>query len=525
MKKINPTALFVILLVITTLTLFCTLTNGHNWGDDFSSYIMQAKSIAELNPHGFIEANSFTVENSSDNFGAPIAYPWGFPFLLAPFYAVFGLNMIGLKLLGVISFLFFIVLLWVGFRKYHSPVWLLCLGCLFSLNPTMLSFTDQILSDLPFLLLSTASVLFMGRLVIEKRKLISPVWDNILLGVIIAGAFFIRASGVLLLITLAITQFIALALKLRQGDSPNGQCSTSFRRLFSDRGVFLKYLLINLIPYICFFCIVMLWETIMPKGFSSYPSYLSSALSIDVIKHQLDYYIDLPVEFFIGVPHHYLFYFASIPIAIAGIIRRYRSDYHIVVYIILTFVLYILWSSSQSYQGLRYLFPILPFYFSFVITGLEIFQGGKTNIEQKLRKWVCLIPILIVLTYFGINSMGNAYANMIHHRETISGPYTATSQDMFSFIRSNTEKESAIVFFKPRLMRMITDRKSLMLRNKEELSRGDYLCVYLPAQIRDQVSPDTVQDLLKQRAALLIYKNSEFLVFKLTYSKIPFMNR
>jgi len=523
MKKINPKAIFVILIVITTITLFCTLTNGHNWGDDFSAYIMQAKSITELNPHGFIEANRFTVENSSYAFGAPIAYPWGFPFLLAPFYAVFDLNMIGLKLLGVISFLFFIVLLWVGFRKYHSPVWLLCLACFFSLNPTMLSFTDQILSDLPFLLLSTASVLFMGRLVIEKRKLISPVWDNILLGAIIAGAFFIRASGVLLLITLAITQSIALALRLRQGNSP--KCSTSFRRLFLDRGVFLKYLLINVIPYICFFCIVMLWEMIMPKGFSSYPSYLSSALSIDVIKHQMDYYIDLPVEFFIGVPHHYLFYFASIPIAIAGIIRRYRSDYHIVLYIILTFALYILWSSSQSYQGLRYLFPILPFYFSFVITGLETFQGGKTNIEQKIRKWVCLIPILIILTYFVINSMGNAYANMIHHRETFSGPYTATSQDMFSFIKSNTKKESTIVFFKPRLMRMMTDRKSIMLRTKEELSRGDYLCLYLPAQIRDQVSPDTMQDLLKQQGALLIFENSEFQVYKLTYSQIPFLNR
>src|SRR5208283_3468747 len=133
-----PTALFVILLVIATITLFCTLTNGHNWGDDFSSYIMQAKSITELNPHDFIEANRFTVENSFYTYGAPIAYPWGFPVLLAPFYAVFGLNMIGLKLLGVISFLIFIVLLWVGFRKYHSPVWLLCLVCFFSLNPNML---------------------------------------------------------------------------------------------------------------------------------------------------------------------------------------------------------------------------------------------------------------------------------------------------------------------------------------------------------------------------------------------------
>jgi hypothetical protein len=152
MRKINPSTLFVILLIITTITLFCTLTNGHNWGDDFSSYIMQAKSIAELNPRGFIEANRFTVENSSYPYNGAIAAPWGFPVLLAPFYAVFGLNMIGLKLLGVISFLIFIVLLWVGFRNYHSPVWLLCLVCFFSLNPSMLSFTDQILSDLPFLL-------------------------------------------------------------------------------------------------------------------------------------------------------------------------------------------------------------------------------------------------------------------------------------------------------------------------------------------------------------------------------------
>jgi hypothetical protein len=523
MRKINPTAFFVILLVITTITLFCTLTNGHNWGDDFSQYIMQAKSIVELNPLSSIEANRFTAENSSYIFGSA-AVPWGFPVLLAPIYAVFALNMIALKLVGVISFLIFIVLLWVGFRKYHSPVWLLFLVCFFSLNPTMLSFTNQILTDLPFLLVSTASVLFMGRLIIEKRNLISPVWDYILLGVIIAGAFLIRTNGILLLITLAITQFIALILKLRRGDFSNGRFSTSFRNLFSDRGFSLKRLLINLIPYASFFCIVLLWEMILPQIGVANLSGLNN-ISLDIIKRQLDYFIDVPVEFFIGVPHHYLFYFASIPIAIAGIIRRYRSDYHIAVYSILTVALYIWLPWWPSFPGLRYLFPILPFYCSFVITGLEIFQGGKTNIEQKLRKWVCLIPILIVLTYFVINSMGNAYANMMHHRETFSGPYTTTSQDMFSFIRSNTEKESTIVFFKPRLMRMITDRKSIMLRTKEELSRGDYLCLYLTAQIRDQVSPETMQDLLKQESALLIYENSEFKVYKLTYSNIPFLNK
>ncbi|MGD0278493.1 MAG: hypothetical protein ABSC11_04215 [Smithella sp.] len=519
MRKINPSTFFIILLGITILIIFCTLTNGHNWGDDFSAYIMQAKSITELNPRSFIEANRFTVENSSNTFG-PIAYPWGFPVLLAPFYAVFGLNMIGLKLPGVISFLIFIILLWAGFRKYHSPVWLLCLVCFFSLNPTMLLFIDQILSDLPFLLLSTASVLWMGRLIIEKRYLISRFWDYILLGAIIAAAFFIRTNGILLLMTLAITQFIALVIKLRRGDVPHDQYSIYLSNLLSDKGVFLKRLLVNLIPYVSFFCIVLTWEVIFPKGGSSYFS-IFMAFPIDIIKGNMGHYIDMPSEFFAGVPHFYLFYFASIPIAIAGIIRRYRYDYHIIVYIILTFVLYLL---CPFWQEFRYIFPILPFYYSFVITGLEIFQGGKTHLEQKLRKWVCLVPVIIVLTFFVINSAGNAFLNMIHHRGTISGPCTAPAQGMFSFIRSNTEKESTIIFFKPRLMRMMTDRKSLMLRKKEELPRGDYLCVYL-TQVRDQVSLDTVQDLLKQRAAVPIYKNREFLVFKLTYNKIPFLNR
>ncbi len=76
MKKINPTALFVILLCITAILLWCTLTKGHNWGDDFSAYIMQAKSIAEGTTRSFIETNRFTMENSSELIG-PSCLPMG----------------------------------------------------------------------------------------------------------------------------------------------------------------------------------------------------------------------------------------------------------------------------------------------------------------------------------------------------------------------------------------------------------------------------------------------------------------
>jgi len=72
---------------------------------------------------------------------------------------------------------------------------------------------------------------------------------------------------------------------------------------------------------------------------------------------------------------------------------------------------------------------------------------------------------------------------------------------------------------------MMTDRKSIMLRRKEELSHGDYLCLYLLAPARDQVSLDAIQSLSDEKTAFLIYENSEFKIYKLTFNKIPFMNR
>ena len=514
MKEPNTRVLFALLVGIAGLLLYFTLTNGHNWGDDFSAYIMQAQSLTEGTPRGFIEANRFTEQQSSWLMG-PVAYPWGFPALLAPFYAVFGLNIIALKSVGVVSFLLFLLLLWVGFQKYHPHFWLLCLVCLFSLNPSLVAFSDNILSDIPFLLFSTFSVMLMGRLIVERRRLTCRASENILLGASIAGAFFIRTNGIMLLVTLGITQLIVLTQSLwRRGqeDLTNNRCPISLRGLLSPSSVPMRGLCVNLIPYASFFCAALAWEMILPEGGSSYYTSHMWSISLLLLKQNLSYYLNLPAEFLAGVPLHYLLYAISIPFAIAGVIRRYRADYHMIVYVLLTFLLCILWPYRQ---GLRFLFPVLPFYCSFVLTGMEEFQGGTNTVERAFRKMVCLLPILLILSSFWICSISGAYENLIHNRETSSGPFTATSKSMFSFIEQNTESESIVVFFKPRVMRMMTGRRSLMIDKIEELSRGDYLCLYLKGGTYCQVSPDAIIDFSEQGAARLIYENSEFRLYRL----------
>src|SRR5215813_1589407 len=286
MKKQLTPVLPALLVSISAFLLWSGLTNGHDWGDDFSGYVMQAKSITEGRPRDFIEANRFTIEQSSVPIG-PLAYPWGFPALLAPFYAVFGLNMIALKSVGIICFLLFLLLLWSGFRKYHSDFWRLVLLCLFAINPMLLRFTDNILSDIPFLLVSTFSVLLIGRLVIERRRLISPACDQLLLGAAIAAAFFIRANGILLLITLGLTQFVVLIKSVYGPDTAHGQFLAGLMRLFSTKGAAARHLGLNILPYVSFVSFVLAWKALLPEGDSFYAR--MGWASMAVIKYHAHY--------------------------------------------------------------------------------------------------------------------------------------------------------------------------------------------------------------------------------------------
>jgi hypothetical protein len=515
MKRDRTLVSYLLIVCMGGVLLYGSLTNGWDWGDDFAGYIMQAKSLTEAVPRSFIEANRFTIEQSSFPIG-PIAYPWGFPMLLAPFYAVFGLDMIALKIVGALSYLFFLVLLWFGFRGAHPHSWFLCLVGLFALNPGFLAFSDEILSDLPFLLFSTLGVVLIGALVVERRLFISRLWDSVLIGVVIAAAFFIRTNGVLLLGALGFSQLVSYWSYWQRQSQENPQnkkaerCSISLRTLLPVGSVSAESLLVHLAPYAVFFALAVLWTIALPGGGEGHLSQLKNT-SVTVVFKNLYYYLVLPHEFFNDVPHNHLLYAASVPLAVVGMIRRRRSDYHVIAYAAATFFFYAIWPSRE---GLRFLFPVLPFYISFVLSGLESFQGGKTATEKRLRSLLCHLPVVLIIFSFGLQSAYSVYDNISRNRES-SDSFTATSGSLFSFISEHTEKASTIIFFKPRLMRMMTNRKAVMINRVEDLSRGDYLCLYMRHGRIDQVSATAIQELLRKGAARLVYKNSDFRAYRL----------
>jgi hypothetical protein len=518
MTKKTSFVFFILILGSTSILLYATLTkNLDNWGGDFAAYIMQAKSIVEFAPLRFIEANRFTIEQSSLPLG-PIAYPWGFPVLLAPIYAIFGLNLIALKMAGVLSYMLFLGVLWYGFQKVHSHIMHLCLFFLFALNPTLLWFSNYILSDLPFLFLSTLSVVMIGWIIVERRQLTSQIWDLVLLGVIISVAFFIRSNGALLLITLGFSQ-ITLLLKEQSRKQPPG-IKQKMDEIFPRTLHSVKVLLKHLIPYFVFFSLIVIWGLVLPEGGGGHVSRFKS-VSLPMIINHLYYYSGLPSFFFSGVPYHRFLYVASIPFAVAGMTQKFRSAFPAIIYSALTVFLFVLW---PDLEGLRFLFPILPFYISFVLSGFEMILKDKDMLalgEKRFRMFICFAPVFAVILCFGITSTLRAYNNLQINHELSDGPLSETSQGMFAFIAENTEETSTVIFFKPRIMRLFTDRKSVLKKDIWQISRGDYLCLSLK-HIDSQVSIPEIRELSERGLAQLVFENSDFLVYSFEANKENF---
>jgi hypothetical protein len=489
---------------------------------------MQARSIVEGTVNQFMEKNRFTIENSARLLG-PVAYPWGTPLLLAPLYKLFGLNMLALKSLNVACFILFLASLSFFLRDRHSFLFLVLLVSFFAFNPTLLASLDSVLSDIPFLLFSTVSVFLIGRTAIEGRPLLGNAIDNFLLGVLLAAAFFTRTNGLLLVFTLLGTHVIKIMRELGGIHAEAGRRSAFVADFVSGAGrPDMKRLFIDLLPYITFIVLTLILSFAFPQGWSSHLPFFGS-VSLGTIRYHVRFYGEIPSDFFFGIPHHHVLYVASFPFLLAGMVRSARRDYHMILYMVLTALLYMLWPFTQ---GLRFVFPLLPFYFHFMFIGIRWgFEaiGGSAGVRWRFEAirspgrtigQVLAVCVLVSVTFFFMkDSVSQVIGNLRNHRSVASGPYAETSRDVFEFIMNNIGKDDVIVFFKPRLMRMITDRQSIMITGALELKRGDYLCIYLKENAFDQLPLADVDRLVREGQIVPIYANPDFRIFRIANSR------
>lgn len=448
---------FILIISVSSLLSLSLLSRGHVWWDDFAAYIMQAQSLLQHSTHEFAERNAFTISESSYPVG-PIAYPWGYPFLLAPILAMFGLKVLALKLVNTLTYSLFLACFYRLTRLTLPKNWSLLLTAVLAFNPALLLSHDYILSDIPFLLFSTLALLMMDRWTSSEsyRKLL-------LIALVIFAAYFIRTNGMLLLAALGVAQF------------------THFGA-FSE---LLKNWKSVLFPYLIFCTLLLLVYLLLPHGQESYFTHFSM-FSLPRFLGNVWYYLKLPLAMFDYITAGVFFYVIILLLFIIGTFAMWRENLHFLVYIALTLLLFMFWPETQ---GLRFIYPILPLFISIAAQG-GLWLSEKYDQPVITKGAFAIWPALAILS-LGVSAW-SGWINLKNGRE-INGPFDPISSDMFEFIRDKTPADSVVIFFKPRAMRLFTNRDSFMTDRCTDLSKGDYVVIHEKQGSNGQLTQQQVE--------------------------------
>jgi len=471
-----------IIILVSLVIGACTLKRGHQWGDDFAWYILQAKSILNGTTDEFIEQSAFTNYQSTTHLG-PLAYPWGYPLILVPVYAVKGISPLALKLPALFFFAGFLVCLYFLMKERLTETESLLVVSLFAFNPLLLQFLDQILSDIPFLFFSTLALFLM----IKEGK--RSVLQYVLIGASIFFTTFLRVTGILLLGCFLIIEFFKLLNNRKDRTTVIGIIQGSF--------------------VVCF-VFVLLWITnilLFPSGGESYFSQYSEL--IETAKAFAVAYFNIFSQFFGDTAGwKYLYYFVLI-FFLLGVWERRKQETIFLLFFVLWIIVHI---TYPWWQGPRYIFPLLPIFVYFAFQGIKAvikrLPEGYRIIGQRTFYgfW------LLITGIFLITSSASAYNNLQNKRE-INGPFDPYSTEVYNYIKEETPPDSVVVFFKPRVMLMMTEHPTIMSTECDRMLKGDYIVLSRKVGENQQITPEDIGACNLPLNQVL--KNNRFIVFQI----------
>lgn len=479
-SKRKNSLLVILIFVVEFFMCFLLLKNGHAWGDDFAQYLEQARSIVLNKKEEFVEANSFIVLNSPVNM-ATVVYPWGYPFLLSCFYAVFNGNIFYFKIISSILISFSVCLLFIYlnryFNKYISFVSSLCIG----LNYNYICSCNKIESDILFLDLFLLVMILMDRYSSENKM---SFVELTILGAAIGYSFLVRSQGIAIIISFVLCNAIR----------------------FYKRGFDYKYLYAY-IPMIIVLAIDFLY---FPKANRS-SLYFLEYMDVKTFLYNIKYYLLVLIDF---LPFNHmanvLIYCLCFILMIIGIVKafnNYREHIFIFVSSALLICINLLF---PWYQGYRYMIPLIPFMVIFTLFGIE-YISNKMCINFSDSKH--LITIVLILA-FSFTTFKKIYLNIANKRVDSNGAYINDAVEIYDYINSNTDINDIICFFKPRLLYYETGRLTYLPIDNTLTDSCETNYIIESKEINNQISIDEICK-KSNNYYELVFENNSFAIYEL----------
>lgn len=472
-----------LLIVIIFLFYLVTIVDDHNWGGDFSMYILNAKNIASGLPY----AQTGYIYNPDVSYYGPPAYPPVFPLMLSPFILVWGVQLQLLKLPVIFCFIGALFFLNNRFlNKEMSLVVKITSLITIGICPYFFFFSENILSDLPFLFLCYLALHSINLQNDGAKTNKEKFGMAILTGLLIYLAYGTRSVGLALLPVALLADFFH-----------HKKITLYFIvTLFSSLVfIFLQYLLIPQTgSYLDQFNFSL--HGLLAGILDTISDYLTLLGHIFPFKNQTlvnSCLLLLSVSFVVGVINRF---------------KKKITSFEIFFFVYLGVLC--LW---PAFQGERFLIPVIPLFFLYAIEGFE-----KITL---LFKWIWLRKSLsILLLAFVISLYGSIYLKSFPRTNyDIKKPAT---QELFRFVSNETSKDDVILFFKPRVLALFVERQSVAMAipasDGDTLGRMKELgvdYVILRKNYPYEIQPELNEFLMGNASNFkLIYENSEFNVYR-----------
>jgi hypothetical protein len=432
---------------------FTHVSSGHNWGGDFAGYLLQANALLERNATGEVALNRSLMDSSDRRIG-PDAYPWGYPAILALITSFFGGSLVVLKAFSIPSIGLTTFLSGLLARRFGlGAIAAVCAAGLVGLQPDISSFANFILSDLYFLSFTTAALIFAA-LSIGYRASSASSAPNILAAgfaaVLVSLSFFVRSNGAVTMVAIAAVLLADVVASTRGG-----------RRL-------------PVVSALVFgaTCAVLVYGyfSLLPDGSLVHASYLTLDPKT-LLRRSMDDFTELgrfvPM---VLLPEsvRYLAVLGVLALCVLGAFQHRRLGLLMGVYLAGHILLITLFPFDG---GKRYYFPLLPILAILSIAGVQSASMAIRSgaVKQSIQRWDMgrRISLLLIVGLIAIE----VHEVRTTPTELENEPYSRASQEMFSFVRRQPAAIEPIAFFKPRVMRLLSGKRAVLINKINSVDR------------------------------------------------------
>ena len=302
---------------------------------------------------------------------------------------------------------------------------------------------------------------------------------GILGGILALAAYLIRSNGIAVLATLCALHLYYIA------------------RIHTIPRIHIlpiRLVALNALPYVVFVLgILLVRYTLDSSGGEGHIAVLLESISLKTIVRNALYYAGIFCDFFalpnplallapslleskyaflLPNPLGLLVWAICVYFLVLGLKACYKRDIFAALFVGISLGILILW---PPLQGIRFVFCVLPF------MAIWIACGMRKVYDRRPR--LIAIFIALVLGYFVLKdsyhllARYNALPKPILDLRSKPAPqaFDLESKRVYAFIATHTSPDDTIVFFKPRVLYLATNRLSYGTRVLERLDKAQYL--------------------------------------------------